>query len=59
MPLKFTYQHRSDLVEHARGKHVCPLLFPQPSGASCPIADAHFAQDGCTTTIAMSIGARI
>jgi len=59
MPLKSTYLHRSDLVEHERGKHVCPLLYPSASGESCPIADAHFAKGGCTTTIAMSIGARI
>ena len=59
MPLKSTYLHRSDLVEHERGKHVCPLLFPKPTGENCPIADAHFAKGGCTTTIATSIGARI
>jgi hypothetical protein len=59
MPLKFAYQHRSGLVEHQRGKHVCPLLYPSASGESCPIADAHFAKGGCTTTLAMSVGARI
>jgi Transposase DDE domain len=59
MPLKFSYMHRSDLIPHQRGKHVCPLLFPSPSGEPCPIADAHFAKGGCTTTIAMSVGARI
>jgi len=59
MPMKFAYQHRSDLVEHQRGKHVCPLLFPKPTGASCPTADAHFTKGGCTTTIATSVGARI
>jgi hypothetical protein len=59
MPLKFTYQHRTDLVPHERGKHVCPLLHPTPNGTACPIADPHFAKGGCTTTIATSIGARI
>jgi hypothetical protein len=59
MPLKFSYQHRTDLIPHQRGKHVCPLLFPTPTGEPCPIADAHFAKGGCSTTIAMSIGARI
>jgi hypothetical protein len=59
MPLQFTYQHRADLVPHERGKHVCPLLHPTPTGEPCPIADPHFAKGGCTTTIATSIGARI
>ena len=59
MPLQFTYQHRTGLVPHERGKHVCPLLHPQPSGAPCPIADPHFSTGGCTTTIATSVGARI
>ncbi len=47
------------MVEHERGKHVCPLLYPSASGESCPITDAHFAKGGCTTTLAMSVGARI
>jgi len=59
MPLQFTYQHRTGLVPHERGKHVCPLLHPTPSGTVCPIADPHFSKGGCTTTIATSVGARI
>jgi hypothetical protein len=59
MPLQFSYQHRVDLIPHQRGKYRCPLLFPTPTGEACPIADAHFAKGGCTTTIAMSAGARI
>ena len=59
MPLKFTYQHRTSLYPHQRGKYVCPLLHPEPTGAACPIGDAHFANGGCTTTLATSIGARI
>lgn len=59
MELQFTYQHRSDLIAHERGKYRCPLLFPRATGQPCPIADAHFEKGGCTTTIAMSVGARI
>jgi hypothetical protein len=59
MTLQFTYQHRADLVAHERGKYRCPLLYPKPTGEGCPIADAHFAKGGCTTTLAMSEGARI
>jgi hypothetical protein len=59
MTLQFTYQHRVDLIEHERGKYRCALLFPSATGQECPIADAHFAKGGCSTTIAMSAGARI
>ncbi len=59
MTLEFRYQHRADLVEHTRQKYRCPLLYPNATGATCPIADAHFAKGGCTTTIAATQGARI
>jgi hypothetical protein len=59
MTLQFTYQHRSDLVEHTRQKYRCPLLYPSATGACCPIADAHWERGGCTTTIAASVGARL
>jgi hypothetical protein len=59
MPRLFTYQDRSALVPHEREKCGCPLLYPEPSGAICPIADPHWEKGGCTTTIATSAGARI
>ena len=59
MPRLFTYQHRTGLVPHEREKCGCPLLHPQPTGQPCPIGDAHFAQGGCTTTIATGRGARL
>ncbi len=59
MELQFRYLHRADHIPHQRGKYRCPLLYPTPNGQQCPIADAHFAKGGCTTTIAMSAGARI
>ncbi len=58
MTLQFTYQHRTSRIPHVREKYRCRLLFPSASGAACPIADAHFAEGGCTTTIAQAAGAR-
>lgn len=60
MPLKFTFTDRtSNLIPHERGHYVCPLVYPDPNGAVCPIAHKKWADGGCTTRIATSIGARI
>jgi hypothetical protein len=59
MPRLFTYQDRTAFVPHEREKCGCPLLYPEPSGAVCPIADPHWEKGGCTTTLATSAGARI
>lgn len=60
MPLKATYLDRTTaIIEYERGQYVCPLLFPQPNGETCPIADPHWAKGGCMTTLATSIGARL
>ena len=38
MPLKLTFTDRTrSIIEHERGKYACPLLFPQPTGQTCPI----------------------
>lgn len=60
MPLKQAYRDRSTaIIEYERGQYVCPLFFPTPSGKPCPINDEHWANGGCNTTIATSIGARL
>ena len=60
MPLKFTFWARKGvLVPHKKGRYVCPLFFPESTGATCPIDDPHWAKGGCKTTLAASIGARI
>jgi len=60
MPCKFTYRDRTNtLVPHERGKHVCPLLHPTPTGDACPIDDPHWAKGGCATTVATGAGARV
>lgn len=59
MPLKSTFFSRTPMVPHEKGRYVCPLLYPQPTGASCPIQHEKWPQGGCLTTLATSIGARI
>jgi hypothetical protein len=58
MPLKYTFMSKASLVEHECGRHVCPLLFPEPTGQVCPIQHKNWPK-GCTTTLATSIGARL
>ena len=41
------------------GHHVCPLLYPEANGRTCPIAHKRWSKGGCTTRLATSVGARI
>lgn len=59
MPIKLRFIDRSSLVEHECARHVCPLLFPQASGQTCPINHSRWPKGGCLTTLPTSIGARI
>lgn len=59
MPLKYTFQAKTTLFPHQRGRHACPLRFPKPTGQSCPVNHKQFAKGGCTTTMPTSIGARL
>lgn len=59
MTLAFTYAHHTGLVPHDREKFRCPVLHPTPTGSPCPCADDHFANGGCTSTIAKGPGSRI
>jgi hypothetical protein len=59
MPLKSTFICRTTLVEHQRGRYACPLLFPEPTGPSCPLAHENWSKGGCLLTMPTSIGARI
>jgi hypothetical protein len=58
MPLKYTYMCRTTRVEHERGRYACPLVFPEPTGETCPIDHKNWPK-GCVTTLATSVGARI
>jgi hypothetical protein len=59
MPLRHTFRSRTTLVHHQRGRHVCPLLWPEDTGDVCPIQHKQWDKGGCTTTLPTSIGARI
>lgn len=60
MPLKMTFTDRTRaIIEHERGQYACPLLFPQPSGESCPKNHKNWPKGGCTADMPTSIGARL
>lgn len=60
MPLKFTFTDRTRvIITHERGKHVCPLLYPEPTGQTCPVNHERWPLGGCTADIPTSIGARL
>jgi len=59
MPLRHTYTCRTTRFEHQRGRYVCPLRFPEVTASVCPVGHKRWANGGCTTTLATSIGARI
>ena len=60
MALRFTFTDRTScLVEHERGKYVCPLLFPQRVSKTCPAHHPNWKQGGCTAMMPTSIGARL
>jgi hypothetical protein len=60
MPLKRTFDKQSHcLVPHEVGRYACPLLFPQPTGETCPLAHKNWPTGGCITTLPTSIGNRI
>lgn len=59
MPLKGTFVNRTSLVQHQRGRYVCPLLYPQSSGECCPIHHKQWPSGGCKLTMPTSPGARL
>ena len=59
MPRRSKFVERSNcLVEHECTRYACPLVFPQRTGESCPIAHANWPK-GCMTTLPTSPGNRI
>lgn len=59
MPLKSTYFCRTATVPHQMGRYVCPLLFPKPTGQTCPINHKRWPKGGCVTAMATAKGARL
>lgn len=59
MTLHGTYTNRTSLLQHQRGRYVCPLLFPEPTSESCPIAHDKWAGGGCKLVMPTAPGARL
>ena len=59
MPCRSTFICGTSLIPHQRGRYVCPLLYPEVTGESCPINHPKFAKKGCVTTMANDEGSRI
>lgn len=60
MPLRFTFTDRTTcIVEHERGKYVCPLKFPTLMARSCPVRHTNWKRGGCIAMMPTSIGARL
>jgi hypothetical protein len=59
MPLKSTFVSRTARFPHEKGCYVCPLLFPEDTGRTCPVTHERWAKGGCMTRMATSIGARL
>lgn len=59
MRLRYTFWCKTTLIPHQRARYVCPLRYPEKSAEACPANDAHWTKNGCATTIAASIGARL
>ncbi len=60
MPLKFTYTDRTTcILEHERGRYVCPLTFPTRARQACPVRHPNWKHQGCTVQMPTSIGARL
>jgi hypothetical protein len=64
MPLLFTYTDRTlTLVEHQRGKYVCPFFSKNVKNKfikqSCPVHHERARKGGCTVSMPTSIGARL
>ncbi len=59
MSLRYVFWCKTTLIPHERGRFVCPLLYPNLTGQTCPIQHANWAKGGCVTTIATSPGSRL
>lgn len=60
MPLQFTYTDRTtSLVEHERGKYICPLKACADHRRTCPVHHTQWSKGGCTAMMPISIGARL
>ena len=60
MPVRKLYTDSTKaIIPHQRAIHVCPLLFPEPSGAVCPVAHKQWNKSGCSVNLPTSPGVRL
>ena len=59
MPLAGTFVNRTSMVQHQRGRYLCPLFYPDAAGSTCPIAHTNWADGGCKVVMPTAQGARI
>lgn len=59
MPLKGSFINRTSMVQHRRGRYVCPLLYPEPTAAACPVNHAQWSDGGCKLVMPTAAGARV
>ncbi len=60
MPLQFTYIDRTtSIVEHERGKYVCPIKARADRRRTCPVHHAQWDKNGCVAMMPISRGARL
>lgn len=59
MPLAGTFVNRTSLVQHQRGRYLCPLVYPEPSADSCPTSHPKWPGGGCKIVMPTAAGARL
>lgn len=59
MPLSGTFINRTSMVQHRRGRYLCPLLHPEANGQACPVNHEKWANGGCKIVMPTAQGARI
>lgn len=59
MPCQGTFVNRTSLVQHQRGRYLCPLLHPEPTTTTCPINHPKWEKGGCKVVMPTAAGARV
>jgi hypothetical protein len=59
MVLRYKFWCKTTLIPHERARYACPLRYPERIADDCPANDPHWAKQGCVTTLAASVGARL
>lgn len=60
MPLQVAFTDRTScLIEHQRGRYICPLIAGTVSLPVCPAHHKRWPKGGCTAMMPTSIGARL